>query len=338
MSINKKITFYFLSIITCSSVFLAYGILLGKDSKILVVDVVFVAIVFALFISFIIVLKKHMMHIMTQLSEVIASLIDMRENEVFSVLDDDMLSKLQSQVSKLAGILRMQNSKLKSEKNEIKSLISDISHQLKTPLANLNIYINLLMDEELEQSEKQEFIKHINNQVEKLNWLMESMIKMTRLESGIIQLNPEISSLNDTLLTSVKQVYQKASKKGIEIFFVPQSDIQLIIDKKWTTEAITNILDNAVKYTQLNGKIKINVQVYELYVRVDIEDNGIGIDESEFNDVFKRFYRGKNTKSEDGVGIGLYLTREIISMQEGYIKLKSKVTAGSQFSVFLPLR
>ncbi|MHB8064539.1 MAG: sensor histidine kinase, partial [Ruminiclostridium sp.] len=108
--------------------------------------------------------------------------------------------------------------------------------------------------------------------------------------------------------------------------------------KKWTTEAITNILDNAVKYTQSNGKIKMSVQKYELFARVDIEDNGIGFEETEVNDVFKRFYRGKNARKEDGVGIGLYLAREIIAKQEGYIKVKSKVGAGSKFSILLPLR
>ncbi|MHB8065496.1 MAG: sensor histidine kinase, partial [Ruminiclostridium sp.] len=231
MSINRKIALFFILILTSCTAFLVYEILAVKDFQTIIVSVVFVTIVFALFISSIIVLKKHMLYIMIQLSEVIGSLIDMRESEVFSILNDDMLSKLQSQVSKLSGILRMQNSKLQIEKDEIKSLISDISHQLKNPLANLNIYTTFLMDEEISRENRREFVRNINSQLEKLNWLMESMIKMSRLESGIIQLNPEINSLNDTLLTSLKQVFQKASKKCIEIDFSLQSDIKIMIDK-----------------------------------------------------------------------------------------------------------
>jgi len=338
MSLNSKITIFFISMLGVCITFLVFAILIAKDFKTILISAIFVIIVFLMCIAFVIIIRKHMLDIMTQLSEVIASLIDMRECEAFSVLNDDMLSKLQSQVSKLSGILRMQNAKLKKEKDEIKSLISDISHQLKNPLANLKIYASFLMDEEIDKSKRQEFVVNINSQLDKLNWLMESMIKMSRLESGIIQLNPETSSLNDTLLTSLKQIYQKASKKCIEIAFVPERDIMLMHDKRWTAEAISNILDNAVKYTQNHGKIKISVQKYELSVRIDIEDNGIGFEENEINNIFKRFYRGNNAKNEEGVGIGLYLAREIISKQEGYIKVKSKLGVGSMFSVFLPLR
>lgn len=336
MSINRKIALMFTLLFTCSAVFLICEVLYVKHEMVIEIGAAFVTAVFVLFVFLIFILKRHMLDIMNQLSELIASIIDMRENEVFSVLNDDMLSKLQSQVMKLSGILRMQNLKLQKEKNEIKSLISDISHQLKNPLANLNIYTSLLLDEELDNVRRLEYTKNINSQVEKLSWLMESMIKMSRLESGIIQLNQEITGLNDVILTSIKQIFQKAEKKNIKVDFIHEDDIKLSIDKKWTAEAIANILDNAVKYSLNNGAIIISICKYELFVRIDIADTGIGLEEAEISNIFKRFYRGKNAANEEGVGIGLYLSREIITMQKGYIKVKSTAGRGSVFSVFLP--
>ena len=129
-----------------------------------------------------------------------------------------------------------------------------------------------------------------------------------------------------------------AENKEIQIIFNPGEDVELIADKKWTCEAITNILDNAVKYTGKNRRITINVFKYEMYVRIDIEDNGSGLEEAEINNIFKRFYRGNNSKNQDGVGIGLYLSREIVARQNGYIKVKSKPGEGSIFSVFLLIK
>lgn len=318
--------------------FMVYQLMVAKNFQAVIISIVFTAVIAVLIAVLISMLHRYMQSVMVRLSDMVASLIDMRETEVFSVLNDDLLSKLQSQVLKLLRILKSQNTKLHNEKNEIKSLISDISHQLKNPLANLNIYVSLIKEEDIAPAMRKEYLKNIENQLEKLNWLMESMIKMTRLESGIIRLNREMSSLNDVLLTSLKQIYQKALKKNIDIVFIPsEKDIKMSIDMRWTAEAITNILDNSVKYTQESGKIKIQVHKYELFARIDIEDNGAGFDEKEVNDIFKRFYRGKNSNWIDGVGIGLYLTRKIISMQDGYIKAKSILGKGSTFSVFLPL-
>lgn len=278
-----------------------------------------------------------MLLLLTQLSNMISALIDKREDEVFSVLNDDMLSKLQSQVIKLSGILNMQNKRLKKEHDEIKSLISDISHQLKTPVANLEIYCGLLQDASISNEQREDFTNNIQSQLKKLSFLMESMIKMSRLESGIIVLNPQLGNLNETCLTAIKQVYQKALKKDIEVSFAEKGDILIKHDWNWIAEALFNILDNAVKYTKSGGKVTVSIEKYEMFARVDIIDSGSGLLETEINDIFKRFYRGKNVGNEEGVGIGLYLTREIITKQDGYIKVYSKKDRGSTFSVFLPL-
>lgn len=335
----KKREAVLITVIYCTCIaFMTYQLLVAKNIQAVIFCIIFTVLLVGLITALILLLYREMKSVLVKLSEMVASLIDMRETEVFSVLNDDLLSKLQSQVLKLSRMLKLQNTKLLNEKNEIKSLISDISHQLKNPLANLKIYVSLIMDEDIEPLMRIEYLKNIDNQLDKLNWLMESMIKMTRLESGIIQLIREENSLNDVLMTSLKQIYQKALKKNIDIMFIPsEKDMRLSVDLRWTAEAITNILDNCVKYTQQSGKIKIQVHKYELFARIDIEDNGTGFDEQEVNDIFKRFYRGKNSNGIDGVGIGLYLTREIISMQDGYIKAMSESGKGSTFSVFLPL-
>ncbi len=339
MRLNKKIFVISFVYVLLTLGFLSYEITTAKSSSELAISIVFVVIAFILGCILYIMTKNYIRNILMQLSEVVASIIDMRETELFSTLEDDMCSKLQSQIIKLSGMLKIQNSRLEKEKSEIKSLITDIAHQLKNPLSNLNIYVSFLNDEDIDEATRREYVLNIVSQLEKLNWLMESMIKMSRLESGIIQLKPAVISLKELILTAIKQVYMKAEGKGIEIEFNPASvDLKLSVDKKWTSEAISNILDNAVKYTAENGRIIISITIFEVFVRLDIEDNGMGFEEWEINHIFKRFYRGNNARNEDGIGIGLYLAREIISQQEGYIKVKSKPGKGSTFSVFLPIR
>lgn len=308
-----------------------------KNSALLMIVTIFCAVIITLSACLIYALKKYMEHILAELSQVISSIISMNDEEVFSVLNDDMLSKLQSQVIKLTNILKAQNRRIKDERDKIKSLISDISHQLKTPLSNLELYYELLQDTSISKEKYIEFSKNLQSQIEKLSFLLESMIKISRLEGGIIELTQGKTSLNDVCLTAIKQGYQKAKNKNIEIKFNAENDIILNIDKNWTAEAIFNLIDNAVKYTNAGGTITIKTMSYELYARIDVADNGIGINEKEINNIFKRFYRGENTKDKEGVGLGLYLTREIISKQNGYIKVTSKVLEGSTFSIFLPL-
>ena len=337
ISLTAKIIVLFSALLATCIGFTIYVFLVFNNSVLTIAALIFSFLVVAIFVVFILVLKGHVLFILTQLFEVISALIDRRENEVFSVLKDDMLSKLQAQVIKLSGILKAHNIRLKKERDEIKSLISDISHQLKTPLSNLKIYCDLLQEQSLSPIQQQGFMQNMQNQLEKLSFLMESMIKMSRLESGIIQLNLQLENLNETCLAAIRHVFQKAQAKNIEIKLEANRDIYLKHDRNWTAEAIFNILDNAVKYTQSGGLVIVKIKNYELFARVEIIDNGVGLDEAEINKIFKRFYRGENAHDQEGVGIGLYLSREIIQKQGGYIKVYSKKAEGSIFSLFLPL-
>lgn len=255
---------------------------------------------------------------------------------LFTETDDTLISRLQHQLLKLRSILLTQNKLLEDEKNQIKTLISDISHQIKTPLASANAFAELL-DDELSEEERNEYIKMLCESLNKLTFLTDSLIKMSRLESGIINLKTEKIIFNNIILQSVKSVYPKAKEKDISITFDNKCEYEVSLDFNWTAEAVTNVLDNAVKYTQNSGLIIINITDYPSYLRLDITDNGPGISEEEQAKIFSRFYRGENSSGVEGVGIGLYLTREILSKQNGYIKVLSNMN-GSTFSLFFEKR
>ena len=263
----------------------------------------------------------------------IEALVEQQEQHIFSEAEDTLTARLQHQLLKLRNILTAQNEMLAQEKEQIKTLISDISHQIKTPIAAANTFAQLLGDEELSEKERSEYISTLQISLEKLTFLTNSLIKMSRLESGIISLKPERNSLNDIVLQAVKAVYAKAKGKNITITFDCEKNFEAMLDFNWTAEAITNVLDNAVKYTPNGGLVSLTITEYPSYLRFDISDNGIGIPEDEQAKVFGRFYRGKQSAGIDGVGIGLYLTRDIVNKQNGYVKVVSD-ESGSTFSLF----
>ena len=280
--------------------------------------------------------NRYLDDMLEQLTFLIEELVGKQEVHVFSELEDTLLSRLQHQLLKLRSILIKQYKLLDHEKQEIKALISDISHQIKTPVASANTFVQLLNDDTLSEEERKEYITILQLSLEELTFLVNSLVKMSRLESGIIVLKPQKNSLNDIILQAVKSVYSKAKAKNITIMFDCEQDYTLHLDFNWTAEAITNVLDNAVKYTQNGGTVRLNMIEYASYLRLDITDNGIGIPEEEQAQIFNRFYRGKYSAGVDGVGIGLYLTRDIMSKQKGYIKVISN-EMGTTFSLFFRL-
>ena len=248
--------------------------------------------------------------------------------------DESRLSRLETKLEEYLSSASISAQNVKNEKDKLKELISDISHQTKTPIANLVLYGELLEGTELTAEQKSN-VKAIQTQTEKLRFLIDSLVKLSRLESGIIQLERKKTEVFPILQNVVEQVRERAAAKGLELVLI-QNDVAANIDSKWTQEAIFNIADNAVKYTD-KGSITISATEFDMFVRVDVSDTGKGIPEEEQAKIFGRFYRGSATKSEEGVGIGLHLAREIISGQGGYIKVKSNPDEpGTTFSIFLP--
>ena len=250
--------------------------------------------------------------------------------------EENLFYKIQHRLSRLYEVLRESKSKIAKEREALQEMISDISHQVKTPIANLKMIDATLLEQTMSQEKQREFLLAIDDQLDKLTFLMQAMIKTSRLETGIISLEPNVQPLYDTLAGALGGVLLNAEKKHIEITVDCPETVSAAHDRKWTTEALFNILDNAVKYTPEGGKIHVAVACWEMYVKIDISDTGIGIPEQHQGTIFKRFYREDSVHDAPGIGIGLYLTREIITKQAGFIRVSSKVGTGSTFSVFLP--
>ena len=175
----------------------------------------------------------------------------------------------------------------------------------------------------------------MDGQIDKLDFLMQSLIKMSRLETGTFALHPEQAVLADTIARAMSTVWAKAESKDIRLSAACDGSITVRHDPKWPAEALGNILDNAVKYTPPGGSVTVTVRPWQFYTRVDITDTGMGIPEEHYNDIFQRFYRAQEAAAEEGVGLGLYLANGIITRQNGYISVKSCVGKGTTFSVYL---
>ncbi len=267
------------------------------------------------------------------LNKMIDSVIDGTFSE--ATFDESLLSSLEAKLKRYLSHSHMTSQKLEEEKNVIKSLISDISHQTKTPIANIMLYSSLLMEQDNISDDTRNMIEQVNLQSQKLDFLIEALITASRLETGIISVNPIKNSISELVDNILIQIESKSKAKNIDITTNIEEG-HAIFDMKWTVEAIYNIVDNAVKYTQNGGSVKIIAVPYELFYRINIIDNGIGIEEQDLSKIFQRFYRSQNVQQIEGVGIGLYLTREIISSEGGYIKVASKINEDTTFSVFLP--
>lgn len=250
-----------------------------------------------------------------------------------TTFDESMLSALETRFAHFlsASVVSAQN--VVKEKDRIKELIGDISHQTKTPIANLLLYTELLQEESL-PSEAKEYAVTLHAQADKLRFLIDALVKLSRLENGIIALHPEKSPIGPILQQILQQFKPKAAEKGLMLTIDP-TDATACFDSKWTAEALCNLVDNAIKYTE-SGRVTISVTSYEMFVRVDVADTGIGIPEKEQAKIFSRFYRSEQNARQEGVGIGLYLAREILRNEGGYIKVSSEVGKGSTFSIFLP--
>ena len=245
--------------------------------------------------------------------------------------DESMLSALESKLAHYLAASTVSARNVRAEKEKLKALIGDISHQTKTPIANILLYTQLLS----EQPGNTACLDALEGQTKKLQSLIEALVKTSRLESGVIALHPVPGKLLPMLESAVSQLAPKAAAKGIPIV-LEATDADAVFDPKWTEEAIYNLLDNAVKYTSAGGAVRVTVTAYQMFSAIHVSDTGPGIAEEEQPRVFQRFYRGAEHNDEEGVGIGLYLVRQIAEGQGGYVKVSSQPGAGSTFSLYLP--
>lgn len=252
-----------------------------------------------------------------------------------SEFNESRLSRLETEFMHYLSASAISAQNIEKEKNQIKTLIADISHQTKTPVANLLLYSELLEEEELTEGAREK-LAVLHEQAEKLQFLVDALVKMSRMENGMICLQPEKREIRWLLEQMKEQYEEKAAQRGI-FFEVDETEKRAFYDARWTAEALGNLVDNAIKYTKTGG-VSVSVTAYEMFTRIDVADTGMGICEEEQPRIFSRFYRSGRAAKEDheGVGIGLFLAREIVQSEGGYLKVSSKEGEGSVFSVFLP--
>lgn len=256
-------------------------------------------------------------------------------------MDETIEAKIRNRLYRIFRDLEIEYREADTQRKAVQQYIADLSHQIKTPMANLFLYNGLLTDEELTAKERREFLGRTEDELKKMNWLFSELTKVTRLEGGAITLLCENQSAWVTLMEAVEKIRVQAEDRGIKITLTKikeegfNPEYNAFHSRKWTVEALVNILENAVKYSKPEGYIKISIEELELYTRILIKDNGRGVLKEDYPKIFQRFYRGENVKNETGSGLGLYLAQLILNMEEGYITVSSEYGSGSTFSVYL---
>ena len=285
-----------------------------------------------------VVFSKRLSVFTRELCRAMDQMISGSEEPIRAADRETLFARIGHRLSRLYNIMQENRRKVDEERQELQMLVSDVSHQVKTPVANLKMVTETLLSKPVTEEEQREFLQGIRNQTDKLEFLFQALVKTSRLETGAIRLEKKDAPLIDTLAMALSGIVYAAEKKNISVTVDCPEDLILSHDSKWTAEAVFNLLDNAVKYTPAGGAIRISAEQWEMYVKLSVSDTGKGISESSQAAVFRRFYREEEVHEQQGVGIGLYLTREIVMRQGGYIKVVSEPGKGSEFFIMLPVR
>lgn len=320
-----------------------YGIELDKDSvilenntdfqKFIIIDVS-TLIVFILILSIIVFKYNHSES--KKINEITKYIEEInRGNYKLNIEEntEDELSILKNELYKIAIKLKEVAENSQKDKTTLKDSLSDISHQIKTPITSILIMLdNILSDENMPEDIKKDFIKDIKREIVNIKFLVESILKLSKIDSNSIKFIKKEVFIKDIINEAVKNVSMLSELKNIEIIVSGDDSIKTICDLKWQVEAITNILKNCIEHSYENRKIYINYNQNNMYTELKIEDNGTGIDAKDLPHIFERFYKGKNSSS-DSVGIGLALSKSIIESNNGYIQVDSKLNKGTTFII-----
>ncbi len=312
--------------------------LISKQAAVLLTGIVLLLCALLWFFLLIQILGKQLSLFTSDLCQTIDHM--MKGDEVPKRPEDSetMLARISHRLFRLYQIMQENRHKVDEERKELQALISDISHQVKTPVSNLKMATDTLLEKPVTEMERMDFIRGIRMQTDKLDFLFQALVKTSRLETGVIQLEKKPGRIFDTVAQAMSGIVYEAEKKEITVSVDSPEDLILSHDSKWTAEALFNLLDNAVKYTPTGGSIAVTVASWEIYAEIKVTDTGKGISESNQAAIFRRFYREGEVHNQQGVGIGLYLAREIVTKQGGYIKVVSEPEHGSEFSIMLPIK
>lgn len=320
-----------------------YGIELDKDSvilenntdfqKFIIIDVS-TLIVFILMLSIIFFKYNHSES--KKINEITKYIEEInRGNYKLNIEEntEDELSILKNELYKITIMLKEVAENSQKDKTTLKDSLSDISHQIKTPITSILIMLdNILSDENMPEDIKKDFIKDIKREIVNIKFLVESILKLSKIDSNSIKFIKKEVFIKDIINEAVKNVSMLSELKNIEIIVSGDDSIKTICDLKWQVEAITNILKNCIEHSYENRKIYINYNQNNMYTELKIEDNGTGIDAKDLPHIFERFYKGKNSSS-DSVGIGLALSKSIIESNNGYIQVDSELNKGTIFII-----
>lgn len=317
----------------CAAVFRA-----SENPQVLWAAVLFSLLCLLLGVLLAVLLRRKLTAFSDALNACLDDLVSGKENPVFDLESETLMGKFSHKLRRLYEIMRNGKRQVQEEKQSLQEMISDLSHQVKTPVTNLKMYNSTLLERRLPPEREQEFHRLMGSQIDKLDFFMQALVKMSRLETGVISLAVSPAPVYDTVGLALAGIELSAEQKQIAVTVGCDPALTVPHDRKWTAEALFNLLDNAVKYTPPGGRISVTVQRWETATKIDVSDTGKGIPEQHYAQIFKRFYREDDVHDVEGVGIGLSLCREIIQKQGGFVQVKSKVGKGSTFSVFLPNR
>lgn len=297
---------------------------------------------------------------MNGINAYIQHLIDGQKKQFFGMEEESSLGKFQNQIWKLYEIINGAKEREEKMRREMSGLIADLVHQINTPLTNIQMYCGFLERDTFALGEREKICRIIDSQVEKLGGFGDGFTKAIRLEEDVMQMRPTEQPILEMVLAAIDQIAWKAEQNGQEICLEGAQDICGVYDRRWTEEALFNLLDNAVKYGEKGRKIIVSMEEYPMVVRIDVKNYGVPLTRAEYGKVYQRFYRGNNAALvKEGVGLGLYLTRKILNQENGYVKAevwrteawRAEITEGaaggkegdtslkgqgSVFSIFLP--
>lgn len=265
----------------------------------------------------------------------IDNILEGKDPESMETEEESLASKTTMRLKRLREITAASARENERQKQEVQSVVSDISHQLKTPIANVVMYCDTAMNPQLSEEERAHCMEVLKGQVRRLDFLVQTLIRLARLEQNMIRLQPQQTSLRELVNAAEDIIHAKAAEKEIQVEMSCPEDTKLWCDEKWTLEALINILDNAVKYSPKGSCIRVCSEQLEIYTKISVSDSGMGILPEHINDVCRRFYREERAAKTEGLGIGLYLTREILDREKGYLKILSKENQGTTVSLYL---
>lgn len=252
--------------------------------------------------------------------------LDIRDNE------EGELSILKNEIYKVTLMLSKQGELLKKEKMQLADAISDISHQLKTPLTSMRVMSDLLSDNDLEAKKRIEFTNNIEMQLDRMQWLLTSLLKLSKIDAGTVSFKKDRVAVSELIRKSTEPLLIPIEIKNQTLVIEGGSNVSFIGDLNWTTEALINIIKNCIEHTGEDGRISIFFDENPLFTEIKISDNGSGIEKEDLPYIFKRFYKGKNA-GEDSVGIGLAMAKSIVTSQNGDINVSSRKNEGTCFTV-----